>query len=88
MNRILSPMLALALASAGCVTLDANVFGPKEPPRPVREAEAPPPPPVTATQINDKNAAQKLRELTEELDYEELAPAKSVPAKSAPAKNT
>jgi hypothetical protein len=59
---------AVVLSGSGCVSLDMNFFAPKPPPPAVKEVP-PPPPAVTAAQVTEKNAAEMMDALRDELDY-------------------
>jgi hypothetical protein len=78
MKRLISLALIATLASTGCTMTDYNfdisLFSKesKEPPRTKKEdAEKAAPAPVTADQIREENAREKLDSLQIELDRDE-----------------
>jgi hypothetical protein len=70
MKRTGFVLLLAALGATGCIALPPQWMAGKET-LPVAEAPPPPPPPpvVQPDQVNEKNAAECLNALRDELDY-------------------
>ena len=58
-------LLCTVLTNVGCL---ASMLRQEQKPPEVKLQEPPPPPPVTADGINEKNAAQRARQLREEIE--------------------
>lgn len=63
-------LLVLAVSGAGCLSSGSHVETESRRMPPVRMADAPPPPPVTADQVNENNVADVTQALSKEMDYD------------------
>jgi hypothetical protein len=72
MKRIGVVLLLGALSGLGC--LPTSFLHDKEKPPKVEMAPPPPPPAVVPEGITEKNAAERVRQLREELEYDEKHP--------------
>jgi hypothetical protein len=66
-------MLLAALGGPGCTLIDSFAQRREEPPK---QVEAPPPAPVTADSIDERNAQEKAKALREEMVRESRPPAR------------
>ena len=63
-------LLVLALTGPGCLSPGTHVEAESRKAPPVQMTEAPPPPAITADQVNEANAASIPQVLAREMDYE------------------
>jgi hypothetical protein len=83
MKRIGLLVLSVALAGVGC--LPASFRHDQKPPS--VEMKESPPAAVLPEDVTEKNAAERARQLREELDYDENHPAPAEQPKPAPPKS-
>ena len=68
MTRKIALLLLAALCGPGCLSPGTRVEKESRQLPPVRLTEVPPPPPVTADQVTESNAADVARALAKEMD--------------------
>lgn len=74
-------LLLLALTGPGCLSSGSHVEAESRQAPPVQMVNVPPPPPaVTADQVTEANAAEKVQALARELEYDENPPRPPAPA--------
>ncbi|MHB1422045.1 MAG: hypothetical protein ACYC3I_02380 [Gemmataceae bacterium] len=80
-------LLGLALSGLGCLSSGTRVEKESRQAPPVRMAEAPLPPAVTADQVTEANAADIAQALTREMNYDAQSEL-TAPSTAAPMANT